>query len=182
MRSYKAVPFGALTCAVALAAAAFAIRAQRPKPFGSVPYTITWQMTEYYSDGRVIPAYTETRSTYSDGRRRSVIRFPNGTIVERAAETGGEAFVVDGGAGGRRLQSPLQGRLKGDPRRHGKWARTEHLLGQDAEVLSFEVGAQSHELYHAPRLNNDIIRTVYRDNGVTRVLEPLSIVLGEQGN
>jgi hypothetical protein len=159
--------------------AAFAIQAQQPKPAKFVPYTIRWQMTEYYTDGRVVQTYTETRTTTPDGNWHSVIHFPNGTTIERIAEAGSGVFGVDRRTGERRLQGQFPDRLRGDAQGHKNHVRSERVLDQEVEVLRFEQDGKSHELYHARHLNNDIIKTVYRDKDVTRVLEPVSIVLGE---
>lgn len=177
MKSRKGILFGALICVATLSVAVLAMQGRQQPRF--VPYTITWQMTEYHSDGRVAPTYTETRSNYSDGHWRSIIRFPNGLTVERIAEPGKGVFAVDQKTGERRFNSPFPERLRGDPLRHETWARTERLDGYRAEVLKFGRGEKSHELYHAPRLNNDIVKTVYRDKEVTRVLEPILLLLGE---
>jgi hypothetical protein len=175
--SHKRLVAGLLACGALLAVAALVALAQKPKRV--VPYTVTWQMTEYYRDGRVVQTYTETRSNYSDGNWRSVVRFPNGRAVERVAEAGGGVFGIDPKTGERRYQTPFPERLAGDAKRHPKWARTEQVAGYDVEVLRFEQDGKSHELYHAPALNNDIIKTVYRDQDVTRVLEPISVKKGE---
>ncbi|MCA1642201.1 MAG: hypothetical protein LC785_09685, partial [Acidobacteria bacterium] len=65
------------------------------------------------------------------------------------------------------------------PKESKDYVRTETVLGYSAEVLRFEQGDRTHELYRAPDLNGDIIKTVYRDKTLTRTLEPVSIILGE---
>jgi hypothetical protein len=57
--------------------------------------------------------------------------------------------------------------------------RAETVLGYGTDVLKYEQGDKTHELYRAPDLNGDIIKTVYRDKTLTRTLEPVSIILGE---
>lgn len=178
MKSDKRILFGATLCVATLAVAAVAVQTHKPAAAKVVPYTITWRMKEYYADGRVVQTYTETRSTSADGNWRSVILFPNGQSIERVAEAG-SIFGVDRRTGARRLQGQSSERLRGDARGHKNHVRSERVLDQEVEVLRFEQGGKSHELYHARRLNNDIIKTVYRDKDVTRVLEPISIILGE---
>jgi hypothetical protein len=178
MKSYKRILLGAAVCVTTLAVAALAVQTREPKPHKFVPYTITWRMTEQYADGRVVQTYTETRSTSADGTWHSVILFPDGQSIERVAEAGG-IFGVDRRTGERRLQGQSSERLRGDARGHKNRVRSERVLDQEVEVLRFEQDGKSHELYHARRLNNDIIKTVYRDKDVTRVLEPISIIPGE---
>lgn len=182
MKSRNIALSGATLCTAVLAVAVVAIRGQKPKPAKVVPYTITWQMTEYHSDGRVVPTYTETRFNYSGGHWRSIIRFSNGMAVERVAESGKGVFVIDQKTGERRLNSPFPERMGVDPLWHEKWGRTESLAGHRAEVLKFKQEEKSHELYHAPHLNNDIVKTVYRDKEMTRVLEPIFLRLGESAS
>jgi hypothetical protein len=45
--------------------------------------------------------------------------------------------------------------------------------------LKYDQGDKTHELYRAPDLNGDIIKTVSRDKTLTRTLEPVSIILRE---
>jgi hypothetical protein len=180
MKSRKVILFGACLCVTALAVAALAVQTRKGKPVKFVPYTVTWQMTEYYADGRVVQSYTETRTTSRDGDWHSVIRFPNGKSVERIAEAVGGTFIVDPKTGERRPEGQFPERLRGDARGHRNCVRSERVLDQEVDILRFEKDGKSHELYHARRLNNDIIKTVYRDKDVTRVLEPMSIILEER--
>jgi hypothetical protein len=179
MRNYRRILFGILISATVLTVAALALQPKKPKPTKFIPYTITWRMREQHSDGSVVDTYIEKRYYSSDGNWRGFIQFNNGFRVEREAESGRGVFVVDPKTKAKRLQSPFPERGNGDPKKDRNYARSESVLGHNADVLKFERGGATHELYRAADLNGDIIKTVYHDQTVTRTLEPVSIILGE---
>jgi hypothetical protein len=179
MKYRKVILLGIFACVAALAIAAFAMQAQKPKPAKFVPYTITWRMTERYNDGRVVDTYMEKRYYSSDGNWRGFSQSANGSRINRVGEAGSGVFIVDNKTKEKHFQSPFPGHPHDKPKESKNYARTETVLGYSVDVLRYEQGDKVHELYRAPDLNGDIIKTVYCDKDVTRTLEPVNIILGE---
>jgi hypothetical protein len=179
MRNYRRILFSILISATVLTVAALALQPKKSKPTKFVPYTITWRMREQHSDGSVVDTYMEKRYYSSDGNWRGFIQFNNGFRVERVAESGRGVFIIDNKTKEKRLQSPFPERGNGDAKKDKNYARSESVLGHNADVLKYGQGDATHELYRAADLNGDIIKTVYHDQTVTRTLEPVSIILGE---
>jgi hypothetical protein len=178
MKSHHRILTGVFISVAVLALATFAMQG-RKQPQNVVPYTIMWRMREQYSDGRVVDTYMEKRYYSSDGNWRGFVLSATGSRIDRMGEAGRGVFIVDGKTKEKHFQSPFPGHGHDKPKESKHYARTESVLGYSADVLKFEQGDATHELYRAADLNGDIIKTVYRDQMVTRTLEPVSIILGE---
>ena len=178
MSTHKRTALAVALCVAPLALAAFAMQARREPP-KYAPYTILWRMREQSRDGRVVDTYVERRYYTSDGNWRGFIQFNNGFRVERVAEAGRGVFILDSKTKERRFHSPFPERPRDEPKESKHYARTETVLGYSADVLRYEQGGKTHELYRATALNGDIIKTVYRDKTLTRTMEPVSIITGE---
>lgn len=176
MNSFRRILLAVFICGGALAAFAVQAHKQQPK---FVPYTIMWRMRVQYSDGRIVDTYIEKRYYSSDGNWRGFVQSAMGARIDRVGEAGRGVFIIDGKTKERRFQEPFPGHPHDKPKESKNYARTETVLGYTVDVLRYEQGDKTHELYRAPDLNGDIIKTVYRDKTVTRTLEPVSIVLGE---
>jgi hypothetical protein len=177
MRSHQRILLAVFVCAAALTA--FAMQARKAPPPKVVPYTILWRMREQYGDGRVVDTYVERRYYSSDGNWRGFVQSATGSRIDRVGEAGRGVFIVDAKTREKRFHSPFPGHPNDKPKESKNYVRTETVLGYSADVLKYEQGDKTHELYRAPDLNGDIIKTVYRDKTLTRTLEPVSIVLGE---
>lgn len=179
MKTHTRTALGISICLASLTLAAFATQARKQPPPKVVPYTIAWRMREQYNDGRVVDTYMERRYYSSDGNWRGFIQFNNGFRIEKVAEAGSGVFIIDRKTKEKRLQSPFPERPNDKPKESKHYARTETVLGYSADVLKYDQGDKTHELYRAADLNGDIIKTVYRDKTMTRTLEPVSIIPGE---
>ncbi|HVG28935.1 MAG TPA: hypothetical protein VM864_04370 [Pyrinomonadaceae bacterium] len=178
MKSHRRILSGVLICAAAITA--FAMQARKePRPPKFVPYTILWRMRERYVDGRIVDTYVERRSYSSDGNWRGFVQSAAGSRIDRVGEAGRGVFIVDGKSKEKRFHWPYPGHPRDKPKESKDYVRTEIVLGYSADVLRYEQEGKTHELYRAPDLNGDIIKTVYRDKDVTRTLEPVSIIPGE---
>jgi hypothetical protein len=178
MKSHQRILLGFFICETALAAFAMQARKEMPSP-KFVPYTLTWRMRERYSDGRIVDTYMEKRYYSSDGNWHGFTQSATGSRMDRVGEAGRGVFIVDSKTKEKHFHSPFPGHPRDKPKESKDYVRTEMVLGYSADVLKYEQGDKTHELYRAPDLNGDIIKTVYRDKDVTRTLEPLSIILGE---
>ncbi|MDT7602422.1 MAG: hypothetical protein QOF61_419 [Acidobacteriota bacterium] len=179
MKAHKKIIFGVAIGIVTSTIAAFALEVQRHKLPNFIPYTITWRMREQHSDGSVVDTYMEKRYYSSDGNWRGFVQSAMGSRIDRVGEAGRGVFIIDSKTKEKHLQSPFPGHPHDKPKESKDYVRTETILGYIADVLRYEQGGKTHELYRAADLNGDIIKTVYRDQTVTRTLEPVSIVLGE---
>lgn len=141
-------------------------------------------MREQYSDGRIVDTYIvdtymEKRYYSSDGNWYGFTQSATGARMDRVGEAGRGVFIVDSKTKEKRFHSPFPRHPRDKPKESKNYVRTGTVLGYSTDVLKYEQGDKTHELYRAPDLNGDIIKTVYRDKTLTRTLEPVSIIMGE---
>lgn len=147
----------------------------KSKPQIRVGYTIVWKGIFYDRSGNAQVAYTESRYVSSRGNFRSVKLYPDGRRWETIAEVGRGVFSIRDGSPTMQYRSPYVGSVV-TPK---NCARIELVLGYTACVQVSRTGTVMIERYLAFALNGDIIKHVYRDSSLTRILEPISITLGE---
>lgn len=153
-------------------------------------YTITWEGVFRHPDGTVEEAYTETRYVSSNGNWHSIKKYSekNGDRVEEAfAEVGRGVFSIRSWDGNKmQFLSEHQASQPADPenyRRSPQYVRTAEILGYKAYVLRERNGDVIVDRWFAPSLGGDVIKHIYRsksEDGIfVRVLQPVSIVMGE---
>ena len=143
------------------------------------PYTIILRAVDKFDDGRINEVYTETRFVAGKDYWKSIKRFPNGKIVESFCDLRG-IFVID--QENRKLffqGSPVLKLLKTDKPTHQNPLRTDNLLSYNVVIDEFQQENIDVKLYRAPTLNHALIKEIVHRKGVTRVVEPLSIVVGK---
>jgi hypothetical protein len=146
-----------------------------------VAYTITWRAQDHYDDGRVVEAYTETRYVASSGEWRGLRQMANGVSLETFAEPEKGVFVVDHAVKKIWHASPYTVKTPEAGKRYrGKdYVRSELILGYDTDVIKAERAGKKFEFYQAPGLNGDTIKQTERAANFTRIIEPVSITVGE---
>lgn len=147
-------------------------------------YTVVWQATDYYSDGKVEFDHIETRYVSSTGNWRSIRHYADGKRDETFGEVGRGVFVI----GRHKLhflseygalpQALSEEQLRKSPNH----LRADQILGYDAIVVSFGNRPRTcSELFKVPALGGEVLKTVICHNelGDKTVLEPIRLVLGE---
>lgn len=169
---------GALACCALTVLFVKAAVNQAPK---RVAYTITWKAEDHYDDGRVVKAYTETRYVASSGEWHSFRQMANGVSLETFAEPGRGVFVVDHKAKKNWHEAPYTVKTQeaGKRYRGTDYVRSELVLGYDTDVVKAERAGKRFEFYQAPGLNTDTIKQTERAATYTRIIEPVSITVGE---
>lgn len=147
-------------------------------------YTIVWEATDYYSDGKATPNYTETRYVSSTGNWRGVRQYFDG---RRSDESFGEVgrgvylrrgdklhFISEFTAPPALLDEQ---KLRSSP----AYLRADKVLGYEAIVVTSGNLKSCSEFYRVPALGGLTIKTVMclDESGSKMVLEPVSLVLGE---
>lgn len=147
-------------------------------------YTIVWEATDYYSDGRVIPNYTETRYVSSAGDWRAVRHYSDGRRSEEAFGEVGRGVYVKRGEKLHFISEftapPTllsEQKLRASP----TYLRADRVLGYEAIVVSPGNSKSCSEFYRVPAFGGLTIKTVMclDETGSKMVLEPISLVLGE---
>lgn len=165
-----------------IAAGVFARTALR-KPAGFHPYTIVWRVTDYDSQGNATFRYTETRHADSKGRWHNVKEFPDGEDEVSFREPGRGLFMVDEKVNHLMSEAPVEPRVTTLAGWHNspQFVREDNVAGLPVAVTRSSNGAGSPilELYHAPDLNNDIVKTIFTDGNIVRVIEPVQLSIAE---
>jgi hypothetical protein len=147
------------------------------KPFA--PYTLVLQATDYDASGNGTPAWNHVRHVSADGRIHELRTWTNGYRLEVFGEPGKGLFAVKSD----HLQ--FMSSLASEPE-----TVTDEQYQASPQFAGFETVGGVHAvkqrlddrivIYRAPSLNKDLIKWVEPfGNGVTRVIEPVSIVHGE---
>jgi hypothetical protein len=143
-----------------------------------VPYSIVWQVTDYDSTGVVRSTFTETRVKSGDGRWHDMVSRLDGSGEESFAEPGRGVFKV-GADKLHFLSDAVAEPNRATAKEYAKstqYERTERVLGIKTVILR---PSPNFEIYCAPDLDGDWVKSVLDMNGMTRVFEPVSITLGE---
>ena len=152
------------------------------QPKAHTPYVLQTKATDYYDDGRVVEAYKETRYVYSNGNWRSIRRFQNGFVEERIGVVGRGVFSVDKMAKKLWLRTPYPTNAVApdlSERASRSRGRKIKVLGYSAIVMRIRQGDRTTLMARAPTLNGEIIGSVERGSGFSRVVEALSITPGQ---
>lgn len=180
MKMQRKFLIGLLICGTAIAV--FAAASAELKPRKKFAYTINFKATDYYEDGRAVQSYNEFRYVSSKGKWRSLRVFPEGHQMEQVAEMGRGVFVVDHRAKKMFFLSPFSPDVI-DPLSHRKspgFVREEYVAGYLTYVIRQNNGEASIDFYRAPEFNGEILKITVRRPGMpTRIIEPVSIALGE---
>jgi hypothetical protein len=171
---------GILICLGAIAV--FAAAKAELKPRKKLAYTINFKATDYYEDGRTVESYSESRYVSSKGKWRSLRVFPDGHQMEQVAEIGRGVFTLDHQAKKMFFLSPYSPDVI-DPlsyRKSPDFIREEYVAGYLTYVLRQNNGDTSIDFYRAPEFNGEILKiTIRRPEIPTKIIEPVSIALGE---
>lgn len=168
-----------------LACSAVAILAAKShKPQKHVPFTITFRAEDRFDDGRVVQAFTETRYVSSTGDWRSLRQLPSGAVIERVGIAGRGVYTIDAQAQKMWFNSPYSDTFPkaGERRRGNNYLRTETVMGYAADVVKLEGAGKSFEIFQATKLSGFVVKQVERGQGLTRIIEPTSIIVGEPDN
>ena len=149
-------------------------------------YTIIWKGVFHYTNGNIEETYSETRFVSSSSDWHSIKLYTDGRTLESFAEVGRGVFLIKPEEMNMQFLSHHSSKKPVDPeiyRHSANYVRTEEVLGYTAYVLSETKGNVSIERWIAPDLSGDMIKHVYRnktkEGTFMRVLEPISITLGE---
>ena len=167
------------TCGLVITASIMLYTNAKSKRSKEVAYTISWKGIFHYPEGREQDFYTEKRFVSANGDWRSVRQYEDGHVRELLADARGvfsihpeeeKMYFVSG-----RLRNPLEPeayQLSSD-------IREETVLGYLTYVTTQSQGNVVVERYHAPALNGDVIKHIYREGEFIRTLEPIEILRGE---
>jgi hypothetical protein len=147
------------------------------------PYTIVWRVTDYDAKGNATFRYTETRYADSKGRWHNVKAFAEGGREVSFREPGQGLFIEDEKVNHYVSDAPLepQSTTLEEWRKSPQFVREDNIAGLPVAVtrVSNRPGDPVLELYHAPDLNNDIVKMVATEPTSIRVAEPISLSLSE---
>ena len=144
-----------------------------------IAYTIVLKALDYYDDGRIVETYKETRYVSANGDWRSVKQFYRGFVQETVGIVGRGVFSVDKKAKKLRFHVPYSTNYVGEAVSRSRSAREVKLLGYDAYVKRIPRGGNTMFVTRAPGLNGDVIQIMTREAGFTRIVEPVSIEIGQ---
>ncbi|MDQ3474272.1 MAG: hypothetical protein M3447_11100 [Acidobacteriota bacterium] len=147
-------------------------------------YTIVWEATDYYSDGRVIPNYTETRYVSSTGNWRAIRQYFDGRRSDESFGEVGRGVYLKRGEKLHFISeftAPPALLSEQKLRASSSFLRADRVLGYTAIVVSPANSKSCSEFYRVPSLGGLTIKTVMclDETGSKMVLEPVSLVLGE---
>lgn len=147
------------------------------------PYTIVWRVTDYDAQGNATFRYTETRYADSAGRWHNVKALAEGGREVSFREPGQGLFIEDEKVNHYVSGAPFepQSTTLEEWHKSPQFVREDTIAGLPVAVtrVSNRPGDPVLELYHAPDLNNDIVKVVATQPNLTWVEEPVSLDLSE---
>jgi hypothetical protein len=148
------------------------------------PYTVTWRVTDYDAAGNATFRYNETRVTDSGGRWHDLKKHADGHREEAFAEPGRGAFAVHQDKLMFYSNAPMEppGVTMETLRASKQFVREDVVAGIPVAVLRVTNDAypdSALEVYVAPSLNGDALKTIITDKYSVRVLEPVALTKGE---
>jgi hypothetical protein len=144
-----------------------------------VAYTLRLRAVDYYDDGRVIETYNETRYVSANGDWKSVKQYHGGFVQESVGMVGRGVFLVDSKAKKLRFRAPYPSNSIPDAETRSRSNKVVKRLGYEAYVIRIPRGGNTMFITRAPALNGDVIEIMTRQAGFTRVVEPVSITIGQ---
>lgn len=143
------------------------------------PYTIVWRVTDYDTQGNATFRYTETRYADLKGRWHNVKEYAGGGQEVSFREPGKGLFIEDEKVNHYVSDVPVEPVSIS----LAEWHKSPQFVREDtvAEIpvavtrVSNGSGAPILELYHAPDLNNDVVKMVATEPNSIRVAEPVSL-------
>lgn len=144
-----------------------------------VAYTLRLRAVDYYDDGRVIETYTETRYVSANGDWKSVKQYYGGFVQESVGMVGKGVFSIDSKAKKLQFRVPYPSNDVPATETRSRAKKVVKRLGYDAYVIRIQQGGNAMFVTRAPALNGEVIEIMTRQAGFTRIVEPVSIAIGQ---